>query len=123
MTLGEKLRSARRAKGLTVKQLSEKSGVAATTIRYYETDKSEPTFFKLSCLATALNLSLDSLAGINTTDLNPAKLNRAIQQYVDHTTYYIPREDHQRMDYIVAAAIELHNKISSKPREQIFLWE
>ena len=42
MSIGENIKNIRMQKGLTQKQLAEKSGVAEITIRQYESDKREP---------------------------------------------------------------------------------
>ena len=63
MTLGEKIKEARKHAGLTQGDLSVFSGVSKSTIREYEFDNVEPAFFKLCCIAKILNLSLDYLAG------------------------------------------------------------
>lgn len=123
MTLGEKIYKARKEAHLTLKKLSDISGVKYSTLHAYEKDHCEPSFFNICCLADALKLPLDYLAGIGTSDINPDKLRVAIQCYLDHTSYYIPRDDQKKMDYIVAAAIELHNSMSPVKLDQIFLWE
>lgn len=65
MTFGERLRECRKAKGLTQKKLGEKSGVHINTIIYYENDSIEPKLFTISCIATALGVSIDYLAGLS----------------------------------------------------------
>lgn len=65
MTFGERLRECRKAKYWTQQKLAEKSGVHINTIRYYEGDKGDPKLFNISCIATALGVSIDYLAGLS----------------------------------------------------------
>lgn len=62
-TIGQNLRSARKAKGLTQKELSAISGVPYTSIGSYERDDVAPGIFNLIDLAEVLDVSLDRLAG------------------------------------------------------------
>ena len=63
MTIGESIRKAREAQGFTRKKLSAKSGVSASTIYNWETDKFIPSIFTLICVADVLGVSLDELVG------------------------------------------------------------
>ena len=57
----ESMRSLRKAKGLTMKALGEKLGVAEVTISTYETGKREPPLDMLCKIADELDVSLDML--------------------------------------------------------------
>ena len=61
-TLGERIRETRQRLCLTQKELSAMSGVPITTISCYEANKSDPSLFKLTCIADVLGVSLDWLA-------------------------------------------------------------
>lgn len=61
MTLGEKLRQARKAAGLTQEQLSEKLMVSRQAITKWESDKGMPDVSNLKALAALLNVSVDYL--------------------------------------------------------------
>jgi transcriptional regulator with XRE-family HTH domain len=63
MTLGERLKFCRLAREMTQTQLEEITGVSHGTISAYELDKYEPTLFGICCLADALDIPLDFLAG------------------------------------------------------------
>lgn len=63
MTLGQAITKARSNKGLTRKELSAMSGIALTTLGYWERDETSPTIFLLTCLADTLDISLDELVG------------------------------------------------------------
>ena len=64
MTVGERIRAARKAKGLTQKALGEACGIAEPTIRRYELGKLNPKYETLEKIASALGLSASELMGI-----------------------------------------------------------
>lgn len=60
--LGEKIKKLRESYGMTIKDLSDKSGVGQSTISEIETGKAKnPKSETLSKLAKALNVTVDSL--------------------------------------------------------------
>ena len=61
MTLGEKIRAARRKSGLSQEQLAEKMSVSRSAIAKWETDKGLPDVGNLKVLARLLNVSVDHL--------------------------------------------------------------
>ena len=58
---GEKLKHARIAKGYTQKDLSEKIGVTAVSISYYENGSKNPSFDKLKRICFVLDLDMNEL--------------------------------------------------------------
>ena len=62
-TVGWKIKMYRKLRGLTQSQLAEKSGVAAISIRQYETDQRQPRIEQLQKIADALGVSLSALVG------------------------------------------------------------
>lgn len=64
MTFGERLRECRKAKGLSCKALASKTGICVRSIENYENDRNDPSLFNVSCIATALGVSIDYLAGL-----------------------------------------------------------
>ncbi|WP_331694087.1 XRE family transcriptional regulator [Pandoraea sputorum] len=62
-TVGARLRSARSALGLTLKALSERSGVAVSTISKAERGDIALTYDKFGALARALNLDYSAIFG------------------------------------------------------------
>ena len=64
MTFGEKLRNLRKERGLTAKQLSEKSGLTAVSIINYENDHRKPNLVSINKLANALDCDFDELYNI-----------------------------------------------------------
>ena len=64
-TFGQRMTEARKAKGWTIRDLEERSGVHNANLTAYELDRHEPRLFYLVCIADALEVSLDWLAGRN----------------------------------------------------------
>lgn len=63
MTVGEKIRQYRLAKGLTQKELGRLSETAETTVRQYEGGKRTPRIDQIEKLAAALDINPISLMG------------------------------------------------------------
>lgn len=63
MTFGERLRKLRKARRLSIKQLSDASGLSAVQISNYEHDHYVPNAINVSKLAFALDCSYDELMG------------------------------------------------------------
>lgn len=61
MTLGEKIKSARKSAGLTQEQLAEKLVVSRQAITKWEADKGMPDIGNLKQLSKLLNISIDYL--------------------------------------------------------------
>ena len=61
MTLGEKIREARRICSLSQEQLAEKMSVSRSAVAKWETDKGLPDVGNLKTLARLLNVSVDQL--------------------------------------------------------------
>lgn len=61
MTFGEKLKSLRKERGLTAKQLAKKSGLTAVSISNYENGHRKPNLVGISKLASALECDFDEL--------------------------------------------------------------
>lgn len=63
MTIGERIRSYRKAAGLTQKQLGDLSGTSETTIKQYEAGKRQPRIEQLQKIAPFLKVSVADLLG------------------------------------------------------------
>lgn len=61
----ENLKEARLKSGLSQKDLSENIGVAKSTYSLYESGKREPNLDTIKKIASALNVSADTLLGID----------------------------------------------------------
>lgn len=63
MTIGERIKAARKRAELTQEQLAQKSGVATITIRQYESDKREPRQKQIKAIANVLGVDWVELYG------------------------------------------------------------
>lgn len=63
MTIGDRIKLHRERRGMTLTELSEKIGVAESTICNWEKGKTEPTLINAISVADVFNLSLDCLVG------------------------------------------------------------
>jgi len=61
VSIGSRIRTARKAKNMTQKELSTMASVSATSIVYWERDEIEPKSKNLASLARALNVAPDYL--------------------------------------------------------------
>lgn len=61
MTIGEKLKEARKQAGISQEQLSEKLGVSRSAVAKWETDKGIPDVDNLKTISKLLKVSLDYL--------------------------------------------------------------
>ncbi len=61
MTLGQRIRTLRKDKGWTQRQLEEKAGIENRNLTRYESDKVRPRLSSLKMLAQALEVSVDEL--------------------------------------------------------------
>lgn len=61
MTVGEKIRELREAKGITQKKLAEKIGATNSNVCNWETGRCDPNLFSCILLADVFNVSLDEL--------------------------------------------------------------
>ena len=61
MTLGEKLKEARKRAGLSQGQLSEKLGISRSAVAKWETDKGIPDVDNLKAISELLGMSIDNL--------------------------------------------------------------
>jgi transcriptional regulator with XRE-family HTH domain len=61
-SIGERLKEAREARGLTLYQLSQLTGIAYPTLGTYEQDNGAPRLPKLARICKVLNISLDWVA-------------------------------------------------------------
>ncbi len=77
MTLGEKIKEARKQCGLTQEQLADKMAISRSAIAKWESNKGLPDVDNLKVLAKLLNVSVDYLLDDGETET----------QYVVHEAY------------------------------------
>jgi DNA-binding XRE family transcriptional regulator len=61
VTVGEKIKELREAKGLSQNNLAKKIGVHNSNVCHWETGRCEPNLFSCICLADVFGVSLDEL--------------------------------------------------------------
>lgn len=82
MTLGEKIKEARKQAGLSQEQLSEKLGISRSAVAKWEIDKGIPDVDNLKILSQLLSVSIDYLLD------NGEKLDKAIiKELIDLSRY------------------------------------
>lgn len=70
MMVGESIRIARKAIGMTQKELAEKLGITASAITQIEKGLTKPDISRLSAIADILNMNVDEmLSGVKTTSV------------------------------------------------------
>jgi DNA-binding XRE family transcriptional regulator len=62
VTVGEKIKKLREAKGLSQNNLAKKIGVHNSNVCHWEKDRCEPSLISCVCLADVFGVSLDELA-------------------------------------------------------------
>ena len=77
MTLGEKLKEARKQAGLSQEQLSEKLNISRSAVAKWETDKGIPDVDNLKALSQLLDVSIDYLLN-DGADLDKAVIKEPI---------------------------------------------
>lgn len=70
MTIGERLRTLRKAAGLTQKELGQKLGVSASMIGQYETNLRNPKFETLQKIAAVLNVNITEI--VDLSEISPS---------------------------------------------------
>jgi transcriptional regulator with XRE-family HTH domain len=63
MSIGERIKAIRKDRGIKQFELAKKIGVSLVTMNHYERGIVEPSWFNAICIADALGVSLDYLAG------------------------------------------------------------
>lgn len=88
MTIGDRIKAARKDKGLTQKQLEELCGINAANIRKYESGRQNPKIETLQKIAEALDTSIFSLIEVDKTELF------ALVQNIDQTLLHLIKADY-----------------------------
>ncbi|MNI72290.1 HTH-type transcriptional regulator ImmR [compost metagenome] len=88
-TLGERIKHLRELKGLSQKDLSEKTQLTIVQLSRYETNHRKPDPDALSRLVTVLETSADYLIGLNSEPLKSSarELNAKFSFYMSHPVY------------------------------------
>jgi transcriptional regulator with XRE-family HTH domain len=105
----EKLKTLRKQRGLTQKQLEEMTGIAQRNISSYESGKLQPSSKTLRRFAEAFGVAVDQLAGPATREPSLALPDpELLQMFQDITS--LPEDDRSRLKWVISLALR-QNKI------------
>lgn len=94
MTIGEKIKEERKRGGLTQKELGNRMGIDASTVRKYESGKLKPKLETVQKLAQALHIDVGVLYGVEENKGDPQYLNRLYSKISEVAEKYgRPEED------------------------------
>jgi transcriptional regulator with XRE-family HTH domain len=96
MSVNEKIRSIREAKGLTQGQVAEKAGISSSVYGDIERGENDPKLSKLQKIAEAFEIQLSEL--VDLTEKGTVNVSFARQQKTNH---------HQNNVYVGSCAAEL----------------
>ena len=131
MTLGEKIRTARKQEGLSQEQLSEKLGISRSSVAKWETDKGIPDISNLIALSDVFGLSLDELIKEDTTvkkkiiaDSSAKKWHILVIMYllaiVAYITYFAICHDILMIGFLIATLFMLFFELRIFIKEKIY---
>ena len=100
MSVNEKIRSIREAKGLTQEQVAEKSGISASVYGDIERGENDPKLSKLQKIAEAFEIQLSELVDLS----DKGNLNVSFAHHHNHRN---TNTTHQNHVYVGSCAAEL----------------
>lgn len=80
MTIGQRIKEARKNAGLTQRELAEKSGTATGTIQQYELGKRQPRIEQLQAIASALGVTTNYFLTGEKTEKHPLDWTRSLDK-------------------------------------------
>ena len=125
MAFGENLRRLRIEHELTQEDLAKKSGVSARMIQNYEMGASQPRMGSVKKLATALEISVNDLLGIEgmaAAEIGAAHGARAARNFMNYAKEFsammaggeIPEEDRTAAFLMITAAYNQATEIAKE---------
>ncbi len=81
MGIGERIRNARKAAGLTQVDVAKEAGIAVNSLRLYEAGKRQPNLVQLAQIADALTVDLLDLLGYGTQKEFETKMIQVVSRY------------------------------------------
>lgn len=122
--IGEKIREQRKLKGLTQKDLAEKSGISLSAIEKYERGKLNPSLGKIKDIAQALNINYATLVpvdSIDELDLDETLFERFIDTHCKGFMYdKAPKEIQDKVRRLFEQCLALDALVESKEVEKEF---
>ena len=98
MTIGKKIKTARKNAGLSQEQLAEKLCVSRAAVAKWETDKGLPDIMNLKTLASLLNVSVDHLL-----DEDAETSFRATKEPIDPSSFEVTGHCRSKYDAAVVS--------------------
>ncbi len=83
MTIGERIRAARKSAGMTQEQLAKAAGTAVGTIHQYESSKRQPRLEQLAHIAEVLNIDILELLDLTPQEREKFELERLDMEEVN----------------------------------------
>lgn len=116
--VGENIKAAREAKGLTQEELGKRIGVTGVTIMRYEKSQRKPNLDVLFQLSDALGVSVTSLAGVE--EIPSVSVEDLEHQYssldpIIKISSMFPGMNREDQEKVVGLIEKLANKDESKP--------
>ncbi len=120
MTLGEKIREARKQVGFSQEELSVKLGVSRQAVSKWESDKGIPDILNLKSIAQLLNVSVDYLLD-DGSSINKVMMKESIDLSLVAKHKYFKKEDVLVMEKFAEAdsIINLYRERALKKNEKI----
>lgn len=120
MGVGARIRALRKEKGLTQKQLGERCGMADSAIRFYESDRGNPTHKTIERIANALDVHVFDLVGIGPKlDKIQIKYDR-IEPISGNLEDLTPKKIAEMEKVLSSGPREIYNSISDKQKAEFW---
>lgn len=122
--IGENIREQRKLKGLTQKELAEKSGISLSAIEKYERGKLNPSLGKVKDIAKALNINYTTLvpvSSIEELDLNETAFEKFIDVHLKGFMYdKAPEEAQDKIRKLFEQCLVFDGLVERKEVEKKF---
>lgn len=111
MTVGQRIKAERKAKGMTQEDLGKKLGVSGAAIAQYETGRRYPKVETLERIATALNVDVSKLSeGLLDLEEKEQELVRIRDELLERTRIMLIMADAQR-DFLTSLGVAVGSPI------------
>ena len=111
MTVGQRIKAERKAKGMTQEDLGKKLGVSGAAIAQYETGRRYPKVETLERIATALNVDVSKLSeGLLDLEEKEQELVRIRDELLERTRMMLIMADAQR-DFLTSLGVAVGSPI------------
>lgn len=120
MGVGTRIRALRKENGLTQKQLGDRCGMADSAIRFYESDRGNPTHKTIERIATALGVHIFDLVGIG-EELDKLRIiSEDIQPIFGNPEDFTPEKEAELEKILLSGPREDYDAISDKAKAEFW---